>query len=577
VRPRVLPVLLLALTLLCSCTGPGVQGGDPVTPTQSATTAAPVRLTVVAEADPAAAAEHASRVLFRSADVAVLARDGDRPGTLLGASAAVSLGVPLLLQPAGGDDAGVARELDRLGAGTVLAVGAAAAPATAPGDTRRTVIAVAATPASLAGAGVRLGRPLAVPPDGAATAIAGLQPDTPRALHPPAGAAPSATPSASLSASPSASASTSASTSPSARASAGKPRRVPAVHRGRPLADTVVLGTGGPEVLAGLATARAAGARVVLTDGPDPRASSAVVAALAQARPTSVMALGAPFAGDHDLDWQLATATTGRQLPGGGQLVFPGRTLVALYGTPGTAALGVLGEQGLDASIARARQHAARYDKLIDGPVVPTFEIIATVASAVAGPDGNYSTEIDPATLRPWVVAAQRAGLYVVLDLQPGRADFLTQAKQYQSLLALPNVGLALDPEWRLGPGELPLQQIGSVGIDEINRVAGWLAALTRSKLLPQKLLVLHQFRVSMIQGRDRLDTSHPELAVVLHADGQGTQGNKQATWRTLHQDLPHGTLFWGWKNFYDEDHPMLTPEQTVAQVSPRPDLISYQ
>jgi hypothetical protein len=315
----------------------------------------------------------------------------------------------------------------------------------------------------------------------------------------------------------------------------------------------------------------------VLTDGPDPRASSAVVAALAQARPTSVMALGAAFAGDRDLDWQLATATTGRQLPGGGQLVFPGRTLVALYGTPGTAALGVLGEQGLDASIARARQHAARYDKLIDGPVVPTFEIIATVASAVAGPDGNYSTEIDPATLRPWVVAAQRAGLYVVLDLQPGRADFLTQAKQYQSLLALPNVGLALDPEWRLGPGERPLQQIGSVGVDEINGVADWLAALTRSKLLPQKLLVLHQFRVSMIQGRDRLDTSHPELAVVLHADGQGTQGNKQATWRTLHQDLPHGPLFWGWKNFYDEDHPMLTPEQTVAQVNPRPNLISYQ
>jgi len=264
-------------------------------------------------------------------------------------------------------------------------------------------------------------------------------------------------------------------------------------------------------------------------------------------------------------------------LPGGGQLVFPGRTLVALYGTPGTAALGVLGEQGLDASIARARQHAARYDKLVDGPVVPTFEIIATVASSVAGPDGNYSTEIDPATLRPWVVAAERAGLYVVLDLQPGRADFLTQAKQYQSLLQLPNVGLALDPEWRLGPGELPLQQIGSVGIDEINRVADWLASLTRSKLLPQKLLVLHQFRVSMIQGRDRLDTSHPELAVVLHADGQGTQGNKQATWRTLHQDLPGGQLFWGWKNFYDEDHPMLTPEQTVAQVNPRPNLISYQ
>jgi hypothetical protein len=352
---------------------------------------------------------------------------------------------------------------------------------------------------------------------------------------------------------------------------------VPAVRHGRPLSDTVVLSTGGPEALAGLATARAAGARVVLTHGTDPRASSDVVSALAQARPRSVVAVGAPFAGDDDLGWQLATAATGRQLPGGGQVVFPGRTLVALYGTPGTPALGVLGEQGLDASITRARQHAARYDRLIQGPVVPTFEIIATVASSFPGPDGNYSTEVDPATLRPWVLGAQRAGLYVVLDLQPGRADFLTQAKEYQSLLQLPNVGLALDPEWRLGPGQQPLQQIGSVGIDEVNRVADWLAGFTRDRLLPQKLLVLHQFRTSMIQDRDRLDTAHPELAVVLHADGQGSQGNKQATWRTLHQDLPHGPLFWGWKNFYDEDHPMLTPDQTVAQVDPVPNLISYQ
>jgi hypothetical protein len=35
--------------------------------------------------------------------------------------------------------------------------------------------------------------------------------------------------------------------------------------------------------------------------------------------------------------------------------------------------------------------------------------------------------------------------------------------------------------------------------------------------------------------------------------------------------------VHWGWKNFYDEDAPMLSPEETIAQVSPRPQLISYQ
>jgi hypothetical protein len=207
---------------------------------------------------------------------------------------------------------------------------------------------------------------------------------------------------------------------------------------------------------------------------------------------------------------------------------------------------------------------------------VPTFEIIATVASSSAGPDGNYSAEADPEVLRPWVEAAGEAGIYVVLDLQPGRTDFVTQAERYRSLLELPHVGLALDPEWRLGANEVHLRQVGSVPIDEVNRVVTWLADLTRNEALPQKLLVLHQFKLAMLPGRERLDTSRDELAVMVHADGQGGQGDKQATWRVLHQNAPAG-ITWGWKNFHDEDAPMLTPEQTIAQVDPTPQLISYQ
>ena len=38
-----------------------------------------------------------------------------------------------------------------------------------------------------------------------------------------------------------------------------------------------------------------------------------------------------------------------------------------------------------------------------------------------------------------------------------------------------------------------------------------WLADLTRNNALPQKLLVLHQFQVRMITGRERLDASREE------------------------------------------------------------------
>jgi len=289
----------------------------------------------------------------------------------------------------------------------------------------------------------------------------------------------------------------------------------------------------------------------------------------------AVVAVGPAFGSAADLDWRVATAATGVELPGGGQTLFPGRRLVALYGTPGTAALGLLGEQDLPGSIARAQQYAAEYQALTPETVVPAFEIIATVASRGPGDDGNYSDEIAPESLLPWVQAARDAGVYVVIDLQPGRTDFLTQAQQYASLLVEPNVGLALDPEWRLKPDQVHLRQIGSVGVDEVNAVATWLADLTRERSLPQKLFVLHQFAGRMIDGRERLDLSRAELAVMVHVDGQGSQPAKAGTWAALRRDAPAG-LWWGWKNFVDEDVPMLTPEQTL-QVVPTPDLITYQ
>lgn len=263
------------------------------------------------------------------------------------------------------------------------------------------------------------------------------------------------------------------------------------------------------------------------------------------------------------------------RFPGGGRVLFPGHRLVALYGTPDTPALGALGEQDAGASVARVKQLAAAYQPLSPEPVVPTFEIIATVASAQPTNDNDYSEAIDPAKLQPWIELARQRGVYVVLDLQPGRSDFLTQARQYQSLLEQPNIGLALDPEWRLGPNQLPLRQIGSVDISEINQTADWLAQLTRAGHLPQKLFLLHQFQASMIPQRNALDMSHPELAYAVQMDGQGDQAAKTGTWQSITADAP-ASLRFGWKNFYDEDHPMLTPEQTMA-ISPQPWYISYQ
>jgi hypothetical protein len=165
--------------------------------------------------------------------------------------------------------------------------------------------------------------------------------------------------------------------------------------------------------------------------------------------------------------------------------------------------------------------------------------------------------------------------MYVILDLQPGRASLLAQAKLYRPLLELPDVGLAIDPEWKLTPRELPLHQIGAVTSQQVNTVVNWLAALTARRHLPQKLLVLHQFELTMLAGENHINTRHDDLAIVIHMDGQGTPGNKLQTWDAVTGAAPRHVYF-GWKNFFVKDHPMLTPAQTMAR-SPQPVMISYQ
>jgi hypothetical protein len=322
-------------------------------------------------------------------------------------------------------------------------------------------------------------------------------------------------------------------------------------------------------------TARAAGAQVISLTGDDPRTDPATIRALAASKPVTVIGIGAGFGTASQVAARVAVAETGEQLPGGGQVLFPGREIVALYGSPFYPALGALGQQGLQASIERAKALAAQYSALASVPVVPAFEIIATVASASPGPGDTYSQVFSVAALQPWVQAATRAGLYVTLDLQPGRASFLAEAKLYQPLLELPNVGLALDPEWQLQPGQLPLQQIGSVSVGEVNSVASWLNSLTATYHLPQKLLELHEFRLSMIQDSQQLDTDYDNLAIVINMDGQGSPGAKLQTWQAVVAGAPSG-VFFGWKDFYAQDRPMLGPAQTIDH-DPTPVVISYQ
>lgn len=109
-----------------------------------------------------------------------------------------------------------------------------------------------------------------------------------------------------------------------------------------------------------------------------------------------------------------------------------------------------------------------------------------------------------------------------------------------------------------------------------MNATGAWLADLVAEHQLPPKVLILHQFQTRMIIERERLDTSRDEVQYLVHADGHGNHGQKLATWNALKPGLDEHTYL-GWKNFIDEDSPMMTPAETMTMVDPTPDFVSYQ
>jgi len=329
--------------------------------------------------------------------------------------------------------------------------------------------------------------------------------------------------------------------------------------------------------LAAAVVAAARGAAFVAVDGADPRSGVTRTERLRAAHSHPEGPASVVYVGDitSSTAWQLDTVLTGATLPGGGFLPLEDRRIVALYGSPGAPSLGLLGAQDEAATIARAREVAARYEAAADGrTVVPGLDVIATIASSAAEPTGDFSRRVPISRLRPLIDLAADAGVAVFLDLQPGRTSFLVQAQEYEELLREPHVHLALDPEWRIGPGERHLVRIGSVAASEVQDVADWLADLVRTHRLPQKVLMLHQFTLAMLPDRDTVQIP-AELIGVIHMDGQGALPLKDRTYAVL-SDGAEGHWAWGWKNFTRIDVPVATPEQTIDRV-PVPVVITYQ
>jgi hypothetical protein len=260
-----------------------------------------------------------------------------------------------------------------------------------------------------------------------------------------------------------------------------------------------------------------------------------------------------------------------RPEPGGGTTLFPSHRLVAYYGVPNDPHLGVLGNAAPDVLWPQLLATAAPYEAP-QVKVVPSYELVAFTAEAAPGPDGDYTQALAPSVIEQYRQVVDAHDGMLILDIQPGRSNFLADAKTLEPWLTDPHVALALDPEWELQPGQLPGKQVGHTDAQEINAVSTWLEQLTAAHDLPQKLLLVHQFQSQMIRDKQAV-ALQPDLSIAFNMDGFGASENKLGVYHLVASDHRFPV---GYKLFYTRDRPLQAPQDVLA-LEPQPSIIEYE
>lgn len=267
------------------------------------------------------------------------------------------------------------------------------------------------------------------------------------------------------------------------------------------------------------------------------------------------------------------TLVAGAEDRTGGPLV--DRRLVTYYGHPFSEEMGILGQFEPEAMISELKAQTREYTKADpDRPAMCGVELIASVAQPDPGPDGLYLTRTPPEEIEKYAEAAKRNDCLLLLDVQIGYSTIADEIEALMPFLKRPHVHLAIDPEYDMDPGEVPGQQFGTSSGGELMEAAHTLSELVEREDLPPKILVIHQFRYDMISDKDAIEPVE-NVEIVLHADGFGAPADKFEKYDLLVRDEP--IQYGGFKLFYTQDTPLLTPEQVLERLRPKPAVISYQ
>lgn len=252
----------------------------------------------------------------------------------------------------------------------------------------------------------------------------------------------------------------------------------------------------------------------------------------------------------------------------------PKDRIVAYYGNPLNGRMGILGQGSSASMISELKAQAAAYAKADPThPVVPALELVAVVAQGHPGAHDHYRLRMPYSLIQSELKLARENHFLLILDVQVGHSTVQSEVRYLEPFLKLPDVELALDPEFDMPVGDIPGQEFGTMRARDINWAIDYLHHLVDQYALPQKILIVHQFIASMIPHWFDIQ-KQKHVAVVIDMDGFGGWPLKTHNYNLFITDQP--VEYGGIKLFYTQDTPLATP-QMVLKLKPAPLVVIYQ
>lgn len=267
---------------------------------------------------------------------------------------------------------------------------------------------------------------------------------------------------------------------------------------------------------------------------------------------------------------------TAYPLPGA---ILPFKRVVTYYGNFYSAGMGILGELPPDEMLKRLQEEVKNWEQADPKiPVQPALEYIAVTAQRNPGKDGKYRLRMPFSQIDKALELCKKINAILFLDIQVGHCNLPEELPPLLQYLKMPDVHLAIDPEYSMKSGAVPCAEIGTFDADDINYASDYLAQIVREHHLPPKILVVHRFTKNMVTHYKSI-TTKPEVQIVMNMDGFGFPAKKIDTYKSCIAGEP--VQFTGFKLFYKNDiksppHKLMTPAE-ILNLNPSPVYIQYQ